>query len=146
VHTSTPTDASARRSCLPQRQVEFVQPHVEVAVKVVETDEAALPTNEEGHLKRPRLARGSGERGSCIFLRTLSRRFQEAGLVGDRDGLGATVDSELGEYALDMGAHRLRADDKLARDVRRALTLRKPSEHLELSVGQVEVPWSLETR
>ena len=48
---------------------------------------------------------------------SVTARFNEAGFVGEDDGLGAVVEVELGEDARDVGLDGGVADDELAGDV-----------------------------
>ena len=64
-------------------------------------------------------------------------RCDEAGLVGERDELGAVVAVELGEDASDVGLGGERADDELAGDVGVAEAGGYQPEDLAFALGEL---------
>ena len=63
--------------------------------------------------------------------------MDEAGFVGEDDGLGAVVEVELGEDACDVGLDGGVADDELAGDVGVGEAARDEPQHLELAWRQL---------
>ena len=67
----------------------------------------------------------------------LAGKLDQAMFVGDRDCLGAAVNPQLAEDPLDVRSDRLRANQKLTRDLGLSVSLREQSKHLALALGQI---------
>jgi len=78
-----------------------------------------------------------GDLRAIVVSRRASR--DQSVPVGDRDRLGASVGTELGQDTLDMARHGLRADDEVPRDLLRSQSLREQRQDLKLTAGEGSV-------